>query len=379
MDALAIPSLLKIIDPARVDPEIMARCQDALRLRYRGKTELALELGRAVVYLAVKTRGVDKRDFAAETRRRTSAGIALLYLAYIRHLSNSPRAQLTGQMAVTWLSQDDHHQGLAELVLGRLLLEQGQADAAVEHYRAALAILFKLIEIHYHKHRSFKEKEYVQLYEITQQAIRDIWLPDRRTAVPAQRIAEETPKPDWLDRVQLPSALVWPGDDPVGLQLMPMQSAERHQAILSPNFKPVPGTLDYLDIEQVSLNNQSYQIDVAQQIGGKFRMYISQPYYAFQFAAVHHPPQPGEPCYALVRQFDRPSRSDYPIVILIPEDKQAWLVSSQPAGAAETIIGEREWTFYEGGPKIAESKVQVVGVVVAILTPFPVQATSNLS
>jgi hypothetical protein len=379
MDALAIPRLLKIIDTARVDPEIMARCQEALRLRYRGKTELALDLGRTVVYLAVRTRGVDKHDLVAEARRRTSTGIALLYLAYILHLSSLPRAALTGQMAVTWLQQDDHHRGLAELVLGRLLLEQGQAATAVEHYRAALTILSKLIEFRYHKHRSLKEKEYVQLYEITQQTVRDIWLPDRRSASSARLLAEETPEPDWLDRVQMPSALIWPGDDPVGLQLMPMQSAERNRAILSPNFKPVPGTLDYIDIEQVSLNNHSYQIDVAQQIGGKFRMYISQPYYAFQFAAAHHPPQPGEPCYALVRQFDRPPRSDYPIVVLLPEDKQAWLVSAQPAGAAETIIGEREWIFYEGGPRIAESKVQVVGVVVAILTPLPAQAGSSSS
>jgi len=376
MDALAIPRLLKIIDTAHVEPEIMARCREALRLRYRGKTDQALELGRTVVYLAVRTRCVDKRNFAAETRRRTSTGIALLYLAYIRHLSNSPRAQLTGQMAVTWLN---HHHGLAELVMARLTLEQGQADIAVEHYRAALAIWSKLIDFQQRKNNLSKEKEYVQLHETTQQAIREIWLSDRHGAVSAQLLAEETPEPDWLDRVQIPSTLVWPGDDPVGLQLMPIQSAERNRAILSPNFKPVPGTLDYIDIEQVSLNNQSYQIDVAQQIGGKFRMYISQPYYAFQFAAAHHPPQPGEPSYALVRQFDRPPRSDHPIVILIPEDKQAWLVSSQPAGAAETIIGEREWTFYEGGPKIAESEVQVVGVVVAILTPLPAQAASGSS
>lgn len=371
MDALAIPRLLKIIDTARVDPDIMARCQEALRLRYRGKTDQALELGRTVVYLAVRTRCVDKRDIAAEMRRRTSTGIALLYLAYIRYLSNSPRAQLTAQMAITWLKHDDHHHGLAELVIGRLMLEQGQADMAVEHYRAALAIWANLIDFQQRKHSLSKEREYVQIHETTQQAIRNIWLPDRRSAVSADLLGEETPEPDWLDRVQIPSALVWSGDDPVGLQLMPMQSAERNRAILSPNFKPVPGTLDYIDIEQVSLNSQSYQIDVAQQIGGKFRMYISQPYYAFQFVAAHYPPQPGEPCYALVRQFDRPPRFDYPIVILIPEDKQAWLVSSQPAGAAETIIGEREWIFHEGGPKITESKVRVVGVVVAILTPLP--------
>jgi hypothetical protein len=379
MVVLAIPNLFKMIDASRVDPEIMARCQEALRLRYRGKTELALELGRTIVQLTVRARGVDKRDFAAEMRRRTSTGIALLYLAYIRHLSKSPRAQATGQMALTWLSHDDHHHALGELVMGRLLLEQGQAELAVEHYRGALTILSKLIDIYYHKHKSLNQKEYIQLYERTQQTIRDIWLPDRRSAISAEMLAEEIPEPDWLDRVEIPSALVWPGNDPVGLQLMPLQSAERNRAILSPNFRPLPGTLDYIDIEQVSLNNHSYQIDVAQQMGGKFRMYTSQPYYAFQFVAVHNPPRSGEPCYALVRQFDRPQRSEYPIVILIPEDKQAWLVSSQPAGAAETVIGEREWTFYEGGPKITESKVQVVGVVVAILTPLPAQAVSNSS
>ena len=160
---------------------------------------------------------------------------------------------------------------------------------------------------------------------------------------------------------------------------MPLQTAEHNRAILSPNFRPVPGALDYLDIEQISFNNQSYQIDVAHQLGDKFRMHVSQPYYAFQFATAHDAPQPGEPSYVLVRQFDRPQRSEYPIVILIPEEKQAWLVSSQPAGARETIIGAREWTFYEGGPKITESKVQVVGVMVAILTPLPAQAASSSS
>jgi hypothetical protein len=284
---------------------------------------------------------------------------------------------LTGQLAVTWLNYDEHHRLLAELVLARLMLEEDRADVAAEHYRAALSILAKLINFHHRKNNSTKENEYSQLYQTTQQALNHLWLRDRRSTTALELLAEETHEPDWLDRVQIPSRLIWPGDDPVGLQLMPMQSAERNRAILSPNFKPVPGTLDYIEIEQVSFNNQSYQIDVVHQLGGKFRMHVSQPYYAFQFAAAHDPPQPGEPCYALVRQFDRPPRSDYPIVILIPEDKQAWLVSSQPAGAAETIIGEREWIFYEGGPKIAESKVQVVGVVVAILTPLPAQAASS--
>ena len=137
--------------------------------------------------------------------------------------------------------------------------------------------------------------------------------------------------------------------------------------------------LDYIEIEQVSLNNQCIRSMWRSKRAASSACTPANPITLFNLQAAHKPPQPGEPCYALVRQFDRPQRSEYPIVILIPEDKQAWLVSSQPAGAAETIIGEREWIFYEGGPKITESKVQVVGVVVAILTPLPAQAASNSS
>ena len=371
MTALDIPGVLKMIDPGRVDPEIMARCQAALRLYYRGKPALALEQGQATILIAAKARCIDKRNFAAETRRRISIGVALLYLTYIRHLSDTPRIQLTGQLAITWLRQDDHHHGLAELIMGRVLLERGQTAAAVEHYRAAAVIFSRLIETRYHKHKLLEEKTYIQLYETTQEIIRGIQLPDQPRAIPVQPLAEDFSGASWLDRVSIPSKLVWPGDYPAGLQLMSMQTTGHNQVILLPKFEPVPGGFDYMDVEQISLNNRLYQINAARQPDGKFRMHASQPYYTFQFATMHDPPQPGELCYALVRQFDGPSRSDYPIVILISEEKQAWLVSSQPSGAAETIIGEREWTFYEGGPRISESKVQVVGVVVAILTPVP--------
>ena len=95
-------------------------------------------------------------------------------------------------MAVTWLNHDDHHRGLAESVLARLLLDQGQADMAMDHYRTASNIWSKLIDFQQRKHNMSKGKEYVQLHETTQQVIRNIWLYDRRSAVSAQLLAEET-------------------------------------------------------------------------------------------------------------------------------------------------------------------------------------------
>jgi hypothetical protein len=374
MDDLAIPRLLKMIDTTRIDPAIMARCREALRLRYRGKTDQALELGRTMVRMAAQARCVDKRDFAAETRRRTSTGIVLLYLAYIRYLSGSPRAQLTGQLAVTWLNYDEHHRLIAELVLARLASEESRANDAVQHYHAALAILSRLIAVQRRKNNLLKEKEYVQLQQATQQTIKDACLHARRTVVSAGLLAEETPDLGWLERVQLPCALVWPGDDPIGLQLMPLQNAGEQQAILSPNFRPIPGMLDYIEVDQVSFNNQSYQIEVTQETGGKFRMYTSQPYYVFQFEATSRPPQVGEPCYALVRQFDRPLPPDWPIVILISAEQRAWLVLSQPPDSP-AIIGGRKWSIQDGTEIKSYNRddVQIAGAVVAILTPLPAQ------
>jgi hypothetical protein len=375
---LAVPRLLKLIDTTQVDPEIMARCQEALRLRYRGKIDQAIDLNQAIVRLANKTHGVNKPDSSAEGQRRISIGIALLYLAYIQHLSEFPHVLLTSQMALTRLDADDHNHTLGELVTARLMLEESNNEVAFVHYRAALSLLSNLIRLH-QRNKMTDENEYYKLYQLTKLEISYIQLVDQSGVEAYERLTREAPEPGWLDRVQIPSKLVWPGDNLVGLHLMPIQSTEGNQGVLSPSFKPVPGTMDYIEIKQVSLNGRLYEFNVARETGNRFFMHVSQPYYAFQFDTVHDPPQSGEPCYALVRQFDRPQHSDYPIVILIPQDKQAWLVSNQPTGASETIIGEREWAFYEGGPKITESKVQVVGVVVAILTLLPAPAVSSLS
>ena len=140
MVSLSIPRLLRLIDASRVDSEILARCRESHHWLRRGQIYKALDLAQATVRLAARLQSIDKRDMTDEASRRTSIGVALLFLAHVRHLSNDPferaRALLTGQIALTWLARDDYHYALAALVLANIAVEEEQFEAASAKFQA---------------------------------------------------------------------------------------------------------------------------------------------------------------------------------------------------------------------------------------------------
>jgi hypothetical protein len=373
MVPLNIPRLLRSIDIRRVDPEVLLRCKEAHHWLRRNDIDKALELAQTTVRLAARARSIQKRDIAVEDMRRTSTGIALLYLAYLRHLSAAPaewaRALLTGQTALTWLAYDDYHRALAELILARLAWEEERFEASAGHYQAALPRLDKLIAVQHRRSNSSLENEYQQLKQAAQQAMRRVPLAKRPAPPQLAQPPAESGEQDWLDQIELPAELIWTHIDLAGMQLMPVQSAERNVAILSQHVKLLPDKLDYLEIERLSIGGQHYQILAPEPARGKFRMQTSQPYYAFQFAAAREQQQPGQPCFALVRSHDRTLPPEWPIVILIPAEQRALLVRNQPP-ASPLIIGERVWVFQDGADAKTyhEDDVQIAGAVVALLT-----------
>jgi hypothetical protein len=375
MVPLNIPRLLRSIDTRRVDPEILVRCKEAHHWLRHNEIDKALDLAQTTARLAARARSVNKRDIAVEALRRTSTGIALLYLAYLRHLSTVPaeraRALLTGQTALTWLAHDDYHRALAEVVLARIAWEEERFEAAVSNYQAALPRLDKLIAVQHRRSNSLLENEYQQLKQAAQQAARRVPLADRPTPPQLSQPLEEKQDRDWLDQIEIPAELIWTNIDLAGMQLMPVQSAERNVAILSQHVKLLPDKLDYLEIDRLSIGGQHYQILAPEPARGKFRMQTSKPNYAFQFAAARGQQQPGQPCFALVRSHDRTLPPDWPIVILIPAEQRALLVRSQPP-ASPLIIGERVWAFQDGveTKTYNEDDVQIAGAVVALLTPL---------
>ena len=375
MVPLNIPRLLRSIDTRRVDPEILVRCKEAQHWLRRDEVDKALGLARTTVRLAARSRNINKRDIATEGMRRTTAGIALLYLAYLRHLSMVPeergRALLTGQTALTWLAHDDYHHALAELVLARMAWEEERFEAAMRNYQAVLPRLDRLIAVQHRRNNSLLENEYQQLKQSAQQAAHHIPLADRPTPPQLAQPPAESRDRDWLDRIEIPTELLWPNIDLAGMQLMPVQSAEGNVAILSQHVQLQPERLDYLEIERLSIGGQHYQILAPEPTQGKFRMQTGQPYYVFQFATACEQQQPGQPCFVLVRSHDRTLPPDWPIVILIPVEQRALLVHNQPP-ASPLIIGERVWAFQDGEETKTynEDGVQIAGAVVALLTPL---------
>jgi hypothetical protein len=372
MISLSIPRLLRMIDASRVDSEIIARCRESQHWLRRGFPYKALDLAQTTVRLAARLQSIDKRDITDEALRRTSTGVALLFLAYLRHLSNDPfertRALLTGQTALTWLARDDYHYALAALVLANIAWEEEQFEAATARFQTALPRLDKIIAAWRRKNDQLTADRYLHLRQSAQQAMRRVPLAERSSAPASPPALKESAEHDWLAQIQLPAELVWANIDLAGLQLLPVRSAERNVTILSEHVKVLPDKLDYLEIERLAIGGQDYQILAPPPARGKFRMQASQPYYAFQFAAGG---QPGQPQFVLVRPHDRELPAERPIVILIPAEQRALLVRSRPA-ASPLIIGERAWSIHDGAEikTYNEDDVQIAGAVVALLTPL---------
>jgi hypothetical protein len=379
MVSLSIPRLLRLIDASRVDSEIIARCRESQHWLRRGYTYKALDLAQITVRLAARLQSIDKRDIADESLRRTSTGVALLFLAYLRHLSNDPfertRALLTGQTALTWLARDDYHYVLAALVLANIAWEEEQFEAASAKFQAALPRLDKLVASWRRKNDQLTADRYLHLRQSVQQAMRRVPLAERSTTPSLPPALEESVERDWLAQIKMPAELIWTNIDLAGLQLLPARSAERNVTILSEHVKMLPDKLDYLEVERLSIGGQDYRILAPPPARGKFRMQTSQPYYAFQFAA-RGQPQPGQPQFVLVRPHDRELPAEWPIVILIPGEQRALLVRSEPP-TSPLIIGARVWSFQDGTETktYSEDDVQIAGAVVALLTPLESSAT----
>ena len=372
MAALTIPHLLRAIDSRRVDPEILVRCKEAHHWLRRGEVEKGLLVAQATVRLAVHARSSNKRDISTETIRRTSIGIALLYLAYLRHLSEIPtersRVLPGAQSALMWLARDDYHHVLAQLVVARLAEEEGRMETAAGNYQDVLLRLAKL-NTQQRANNLVAREEYATLRQAAQQALHQLPLVAASSA--AAQFPEQLAERDWLDGVEIPAELIWTSVNLAGLQLMPVQSNEPHVAILSDHVKLLPDKLDYIEVDQVAIGGRRYQILAPQPVEGKFRMQTSQPYYAFQFATARAEQCAGQPCFALVYAHDHPLPPDWPIVILIPAEQRALLVRSQPP-ASPLVIGERVWSFKDGADQkiYQENDVQIVGAVVALLMPL---------
>jgi hypothetical protein len=372
MTPLDIPQLLRAVDLQRVDPEIIVRCKEAQHWLRRDEIDRALDLAQMAARLAARAYGVNMRDITAEARRRTTTGIALLYLAYLRRLSNIPleqrRALITGQSALTWLAHDDYHHALAELILARMAWDEGRLEVAALYYQNVLARCDRLIAVQHRKNNVLLENKYQALKQSAQQTLRRVPLA-QQSAAPVLPSPTASPERDWLDQIKIPAELIWTNIDLAGLQLIPVQTTERNVAILSEHVKVLPDKLDYIEIDQLSIGGQRHRILAPPQAQGKFQMQTSQPYYAFQFAA-HDQARPGQPQFALVRPHDRALPPDWPIVILIPTEQRALLVRSQPP-ASPLIIGERVWSIQDGSEvkTYNEDDVQIAGAVVALLTP----------
>ena len=355
------------------------RCKEAHHWLRRDEVDKALDLAQTATRLAARAHNVNKRDITAEIRRRTTTGIALLYLAYLRHLSNIPleqkRALITGQSALTWLAHDDYHHALAELILARIAWDENQFEVAALNYQNVLARFDRMIAVQHRKNNVLLENKYQTLKQSAQQTLRRVPLA-QRSAAPVLLPLEGSAERDWLDQIKIPADLIWTNIDLAGLQLIPVQTAERNVAILSEHVKVLPDKLDYIEVEQLSIGGQRYRILAPSQARGKLQMQTSQPYYAFQFAAARDQTRPSQPQFALVRPHDRTLPPDWPIVILIPAEQRALLVRSQPP-ASPLIIGERVWSIQDGTEikTYNEDDVQIAGAVVALLTPGEPSAT----
>lgn len=360
IDPLAFNELLNRIETNRVDPAIYQRSRDALSEMLRHEYWQALQHAQEAVILA--TRANDS----------TTTGITFLFRAIIAHSSDiktdRDRAPMDSAAAIKWLKRDEHHCALAELIQARILLEQTQARAAIEHYRRGTRQLGTLAAACHRRDDRAREREYRMLEQAAQAMIDRIQIEVRprentlNTDTPI-RYPEDQPKPL---KLPLPIDLIWPlTSAPFGLKY---------------NSIYVNAPIDSIELSRLTFNATTYFVQPIDFPGlqGLPQLRARQQYFALQLLTPNQASLPS-PCYVLVRFQDRPDHRDQIIAVTDGRQGHAWLTISDET-AEDTrlhIIGgarRRKWRIW-GGEDLQndapeDGSLYCIGIAEALLSPI---------
>jgi tetratricopeptide (TPR) repeat protein len=339
--SLSISNLLSLLHVDRQD-EVIKLCLDAESLRRRRHYPQAA----AAVQKAI----------AAANRNFALLGIALLYSSWIRLAQRSPQTEQQARRecnrAIRNLSLDAHNQIVARLVGAQLELEIGQIDEALTHFYQAGKILQKLQLDARERGQSELLKEYSELDKAVTAQIEAI--SQAATEVPPVAIPEKTAAEPARIQLDIPTRLVWPEANPIGLEF----------ASISGGIAP-----EYIEISQLPINGRTFAV---QPIGAfaddanALRVQRGQKYLALQVEGRSDQ-------YVLVRRQDRPDQDQQLVAVVNQAQRGAWVDEShseQPYDHVHIIGAEREWTINDGSESTsyAEAELHIIGVVEALLS-----------
>jgi hypothetical protein len=391
-DKLSLPNLLSLLQFDSQDDDIIRNlCEMAEELRRCRRYDEAIETAENAVHLA----------HIMPNSNYSLRGVTLLYLAAARLSSGLHDQHLQAirdsDRAITSFSREPHNRAVAEIMRAQAELYQKEDDS--EHRRHALIHLQRAVQTllelstDWRVPSDLKQDEAELLSAVYHRISELVALHNKApetTVVPGQSNQPATEPSSAPIKLAIPTQLVWPVSDSIGLGLVPAYGLFG----TDPNrdsFEPGKTGLDYIQVSRISINGRPYAIHPIHSPSGGHSglcLRLGQQYLTFRIQGnaeeTSHPDE-----YILVRRQDLPDPTGQQVVLTDPLHKRVWIASELVpprifGGAGDEQAksqDKRVWKVMDSSedyPYSAE-EVRVIGVIEAILTPIASSEPSHLS
>lgn len=414
-DKLSLPNLLSLLDVNWKDnaDSIKQLCTEAEALRRRHQFEKAVEVAKYAVRLAY-----DAHDHILY-------GTALLYLSLARLSRNHPdemkQAIRDCERAMTAFGFEPHNHAIAQIFRAQIDLHmENQADqikakekwhhAAFVHFRRSAEKLHQLVDHWRARGNSRKVQYYEDLNNAVARTISELSNAlvhvDLAPATPKQRCNPKTKadaqplvsapvaarEPTRSSRglppsgLPIPTELVWPVPDPIGLEVVSMGNPLATVDQVVNGFKPNASAFDYIEASTLSIGGRQYAIHpVNSAFSAKTSLKLRCGEKYIPFKVVGGREKTGhDDMYVLVRCRAHPDQAG-DIVVMMDRDKgRVWIPKdgseSGPysdsdikiiGGVSNTGVrnqGNRQWNVYSATD--GDKQPRIIGIVEATLTPI---------
>jgi len=187
--------------------------------------------------------------------------------------------------------------------------------------------------------------------------------------------------------LHIPTRLVWPVPDTVGLGLAPVYGGFATDQN-SGGFEVSDNALDYVEVNQLSINGRLYTVHPINSLSGSsgaLRLHRDQQYITFQINGNGEKNRHSDQ-YVLVRRQEHLDQAGQAVVITAPSVRRVWITRNVPpkivGGIDNTTANtqvKRQWDFGDSETtSFSREEIRITGVVEAVLTPVAEPPQSDL-
>jgi hypothetical protein len=306
------------------------------------------------------------------------------------------------ERAITAFTSEAHNYAIAQVFRAQIARQMKQWQDAFDHFNQALRRLDEMITDRSGSDDVTQINFYQELWDVVNAAAKaaseqsrqatDIPVsqrPESPAVEPLTPLSTESilPTHSVIPPIDLPipTQLVWPMPDTVGLGLVLVSGgfADDQNHI---GFESGKDALDYVEVSQISINGKPYTVHPIispSSSSNALRLHQGQQYIVMQVNGngekTKHSNQ-----YVLVRRQNWPDRAGQKVVVADSPHKRVWVWMTEKnqelappniiGGAYDTRDedqGERKWKINDGSETLyySSDEIRIIGIVEAVLTP----------